>query len=194
MMKRRWVLGSAAVLVALAIIVPTVVLAQGGSEQEDSREGPPWARSPGPPPELPLALRTQRPPNPVTREELAKADEILHSGVTDRVTLSDGSGLVSVAGPGTRGKTITVGGVSVKLPDDAELNGIIGMVSYEYDAKRQPGFRPFPTPAYSILRGEARMVVSLQTGEFIVTGGKPEDHQFLIDALGEGKRFPSTSQ
>jgi hypothetical protein len=130
----------------------------------------------------------------VTREELAKADEILRSGVTDRVTLSDGSGLVSVAGPGTRGKTITVGGVSVKLPDDAQLDGILGMGNYSSEALSRPGFRPFPTPAYAIVRGEARMLVSIPTGEFIVTRGKPEDHQFLINALGEGKRFRSPGQ
>ncbi|MSQ12680.1 MAG: hypothetical protein EXR47_00765 [Dehalococcoidia bacterium] len=153
-MKRRLVLGSAAILVALALIVPTVVLAQGASD----------------------------------------ADEILRSDVTDRVQLSDGSGLVTVAWPGTRGKTITVGGVSLKLPDDAELNGIIGEGNYSYEAISQPGFRRFPTPAYSIVRGQARMVVSIQTGEFIVTGGKPEDHQFLIDSLGEGKRFRTDGQ
>jgi hypothetical protein len=125
----------------------------------------------------------------LTREEFAKADAILQSGITDRVSLSDGTSLVMLAGPATHGKTITVGGINVKLPDDAELNGIIGMGNYDYEATLKPGFRPFPTPAYSVVRGQAQMVVSMQTGQFFVTGGKPEDHQFLIDALGEGKRF-----
>jgi hypothetical protein len=178
------------VIILAAVIVPLTVLGELGVPGQP----PPGTLPLGPPPDLPAELKNQPPPNRLTPQELAEADKALQSGSTNRVPLSDGTALVTLAGPATRGATIKVGGVELKLPDDAQLEGMVMGVEYDADVVSKPGFRPFPAPAYVIVPNGARIFVSEQTGEYQVKGGIPVDYQFVIDALGRERQYVSGIQ
>jgi hypothetical protein len=118
---------------------------------------------------------------------LKAAEEAIDSGSTDRVDLGNGSVLYTLSGPATRGKTFQIAGVSIKLPDDAQLDGV--MIEALLDPNAPPMRRP-PLPVYRIVRGDARAAVSGATGEFWVFKGSPKEFQFLVDALGADKLIP----
>jgi hypothetical protein len=108
--------------------------------------------------------------------------------VTNRVDFGNGQGIVAVAGPATRGKTLQVAGKTLKLPDDAQLGGIVveGLPAVDVPLKR-------PVLGGTIVlieRGDAQIFLSLTTGEFEVAKGTPEQYDFLIQALGRSKMLP----
>jgi hypothetical protein len=156
-------------ILALAIGIPALAVGRGGPTGL-----PPLSVPPTPPPVVdPKALQAAR--------------EALESGSTDRVDLGNGSVLYTLTGRATRGKTFQIAGVSIKLPDDAELDGVMTAALPDLNA---PPVRHPPLPLYRIVRGDARAAVSGATGEFWVTKGSPERFQFLVDALGADRLIP----
>jgi hypothetical protein len=158
--------------IAVAVIVPTLVLGQAPP--------PP----PGPPSEHP-ATRMPPPPAVVDKEALERADVELRKGLTDRAKIDETKTLVALAGPGTRGKTITIAGREVKLPPDAELAGLALIA--EPSLEVPSGYTPLKYPLLRILRGNTVIFVSVETGRFDVKRGRRADFQFLLDALGSDK-------
>jgi len=123
----------------------------------------------------------------VSREASQRADAELQKGLTDRVKVDENAALVALAGPGTRGKTITVAGKEVKLPPDAELGGLAPIAEPSLDQVLPPGYEPLDYPLLRIIRGEMVIFVSVETGWFDVNLGSRRDFQFLLDALGPEK-------
>ncbi len=156
-------------ILALAIGIPTLAVGRGG------------------PTGLPPQIAPPTPPPIVDPQALQTAREALESGSTDRVDLGNGSVLYTLTGPATRGKTFRIAGVNIKLPDDAQLDGVMmeGLPDLNAPPVRYP-----PLPVYIIVRGNARAAVSNVTGEFWVTKGSPERFQFLVDAFGADRLIP----
>ncbi len=167
--KRRSIFLLALVLLvlALAISIPLVVI--GG--------GPPTGL-PGNPPSI-----TPPPVPGPSEEELRRARELIGSGQTDRVEMSDGSVLVARTGLATKGKPIQVAGITIQLPQDAYIEGVY---SGGYGGPPQGGKVP-SFPVYGISRGEGLAFVSEATGEYEIAKGPRELFQFLIAALGNDR-------
>jgi hypothetical protein len=128
------------------------------------------------------------PPKPFVTDAdmkaLAAAKAILDSGAASRVEVRPGLVLARQGGPDTRGATITVGGIQVKLPDDAELGETVAEGLY---MTVPPGTKLLRLPAYIIVRGDHRAAVSLDTGEVEIQTAEVRPFQFLIDAVGKDK-------
>jgi hypothetical protein len=165
--KRRWVMAVCSLLfVALAAGVPLLVIAQ---------------QPPPPPPGLPPALVLPKPPPVMSREKMDWMLTVNPPGPTLKV---EGGTLLFWAGPPTRGMTIEVEGRPLKLPEDAELGGMIIRVEYLVGGKIPTRCLP---PAYEIHRGDGVAFVSKDTGHFSIAKGTRKQFQFLIDHQGEAK-------
>lgn len=165
------------ILAVVAVVTPLVVIGQAGGPP------PPDSRPPEPSGEM------VRPPKPFVTDAdmkaLAEAKAILDSGAASRVEVRPGLVLARQGGPDTRGATITVGGIQVKLPEDAELGGTVA--SYGWLVEMPPGTKLLQLPAYIIVRGNHRAAVSLDTGEVEIQTAEVRPFQFLIDAMGKDK-------
>lgn len=153
----------AVVAVGLLVGVPVVALGQ---------------RPPGP--TGPPTVVPGKPPPAVDRAILERAAALDRTDGPTEVDLGEGFKGRAVAGPRTRGSTIEVAGKKLKLPPDAELNGIILEV---LPAGTGPTIE---TPAFAIVRGKSNAVVSIKTGQYAVERCLA-DFQFLVDELGPAK-------
>jgi hypothetical protein len=157
-------------VIALGVSIPLVVI--GG--------GPPTGL-PGNPPSI-----TPPPVPSPSAEELRRAKELIRSGQTDRVEMSDGSVLVARTGLATKGKPIQVAGITIQLPQDAYIEGYYLLEGY---GASPPGTKIPPPPHYGIARGEGLAFVSEVTGEYEIAKGPRELFHFLIDALGAAREY-----
>jgi hypothetical protein len=165
--KRRWVMALCAVLfVALAAGIPLLVTAQ---------QAPPPPRVPPPDVVLP------KPPPVLDRETIERGIDFAHRCERREFELAPGFTIACLHGPATRGMTIEVRGVSLTLPADAELSGLI------MEALLPAGTTsPLPFPIYHIVRRGQDAGVSKVTGQYQIKGCL-EDFQFLVDKLGADK-------
>ncbi|MBI4286931.1 MAG: hypothetical protein HY671_00705 [Chloroflexi bacterium] len=171
--RPSWVKVVVGVLVVGVVVgVPVAVLGQ---------------RSPTPPAGLPTVI-PGKPPPAVDRRVLEKGAEALRTSGSPEVDAGDGHVLRVFEGPRTRGMTIEVAGVSVILPMDAELGGVVSSEDYV-----PPGVTPFPLPAYQIIRGGENAWLSVRTGQYKIDGCL-EPFQFLIDRLGPEKLWGTAKQ
>lgn len=134
------------------------------------------------PPPPPDDAPTQEPPLPVPAKPLTFDEEVQLKQSLNQQHRMDGSEVV-LRGTSTKGKVIEIAGKPVRLPDDAQLDGLIISVDCV------PGQVCPETPLYVITRRNSRIFVSVPTGtayDKSVAPGEDSAFDFLKGVIKEG--------